>query len=135
MSRIRGKNTRIERLIFGELRKSGLRFSRHVTGLAGHPDLVDRSCRLVIFLDGDFWHGRRYASWRHKLSVVWSAKIEANIRRDRRQRAKLRRDGWHVFRLWGSDILKNPMRCTQKVLAIRARLLKGCSNDGKHQSR
>jgi DNA mismatch endonuclease (patch repair protein) len=127
MSRVRGKNTRIERLIFGELRKRGVPFSKHARGLEGRPDIVCRSCRLAIFVDGDFWHGRRYEAWQHKLTARWSAKIEANMRRDRRQRAALRRRGWHVLKLWGSDILKDPPRCAEKVIVMRARLLRGKS--------
>ena len=125
MSRVQGKNTRIERLIFSELRKHGIPFSKHAGGLEGHPDVVYRPCRLVVFLDGDFWHGRRYKAWRHKLTAAWRAKIDANVRRDRRQRTKLRRQGWHVLKLWGSDILKDPPRCAEKVLAMRALLLRG----------
>src|SRR5687768_18178125 len=38
---------------------SGLRF-RCAAGnrLVGHPDIVLTRARIVIFCDGDFWHGR-----------------------------------------------------------------------------
>jgi len=123
MSRIRGKNTRIERLMFAELKKRRVRFSTHADDVDGHPDIVIRACRLLVFLDGDFWHGRDYDSSTHNLTPFWSAKIEQNIRRDRRQRTKLRRQGWHVTRFWGSDILKDTEKCIEKVLAMRNRIL------------
>lgn len=121
MSRIRGKNTRIERLMFAELEERGVQFSTHVDHLEGRPDIMIRKCGLLIFIDGDFWHGRRYASWRHKLTTFWGGKIENNILRDRRQRAKLRRQGWHVVRLWGSDVLKDSGKCADKILSMERR--------------
>jgi DNA mismatch endonuclease, patch repair protein len=128
MSRVRGKNTRIELLMFAELEKRGIRFSTHAPGLDGHPDIFIDTCSLLVFLDGDFWHGRNYDSWQHKLTPFWRAKIERNIERDRRQRARLRRQGWHVLRLWGSDILKDSEKCVQKILRKASR------EDGAHQS-
>lgn len=122
MAAVRGKNTRIERLIFDELQQRRVRFLKHAAELEGRPDIVCRSCRLAVFIDGDFWHGRRYETWRHKLTPRWAAKIDANIRRDRRQRSRLRRKGWHVFRLWGSEILKDPAKSAEKVLSVKARL-------------
>src|SRR4051812_46751607 len=74
MSRIRGKNTRIERLMFAQLKERGIRFSTHTAGVEGHPDIVFRKWRLAVFLDGDFWHGRKYESWKAKLAPSWNAK-------------------------------------------------------------
>jgi len=121
MSKIRGKNTGIERLIFAELVRLGIDFSTHVDGLTGRPDIVIENSRLLVFVDGDFWHGRRYERWKHKLSPQWAQKIESNIRRDRRQRSRLRQDGWHVMRLWGSNVLKNAEKCAAKILTMQAR--------------
>jgi DNA mismatch endonuclease (patch repair protein) len=121
MSRIWGKNTRIETLIFAELEKLGVQFSTHVDYLEGRPDILIEKCRLLEFVDGDFWHGRRYTSWKHKLTPSWDCKIENNIRRDRRQRAELRREGWQILQLWGTDVLKNSGKCAEKVLSLQER--------------
>jgi DNA mismatch endonuclease, patch repair protein len=123
MSRVRGKNTRIELAMFEMLQARRIRFSVHADELEGHPDIVLKNPRLVVFVDGDFWHGRNYEAWQHKLQPLWASKIEQNIRRDKRQRSKLRRQGWHVIRLWGSQILKDPERCVERILAFRKRLL------------
>jgi DNA mismatch endonuclease (patch repair protein) len=103
-----------------ELCRSGLRFKRNVVTLPGKPDVVFQQARFAVFCDGDFWHGRHWTARREKLArganaVYWVAKIEANVRRDRRHRASLRRDGWHVLRLWESDILRNVRRCATRV--------------------
>lgn len=34
----------------------------------------------------------------------WSRKIENNQKRDQRQRKELRREGWHVVRVWEHEL-------------------------------
>ncbi len=121
MSRIRGKNTGIERSVFRRLRIEGVAFSRHAKSLPGRPDVVIRSAKLAVFLDGDFWHGRRFEQWRYRLSPFWRKKIEGNISRDRSCRGRLRRMGWRVLRLWGKDILRSEDRCIARIRKILAR--------------
>ncbi len=116
MSRIRGKNTAIELTLFKLLRKQGIRFRRHVKALPGKPDVVVADARACIYVDGEFWHGRSFAQWRTSLAPYWRTKIETNIARDRRQRARLRRLGWRVMRLWGRDIQRAPDKCLERVV-------------------
>jgi len=104
MSRIRGKDTGLELQVRSALHQRGLRFRKHVKGLPGTPDVVFPREKIAIFIDGDFWHGYRYTTWRDSLSEFWQAKIENNRRRDRRNFAKLRRLGWHVIRIWGHQL-------------------------------
>jgi len=82
MSRIRGKNTGPERLLSQYLRRAGVYFSRNARGIPGTPDIVFRRCRLAVFADGEFWHGRRFDRWKRSLSRFWLRKIQGNIRRD-----------------------------------------------------
>src|SRR5258706_546263 len=97
MAAVKSKNTSLERLVFSALRKAGLRFQKHYRRAAGSPDIAFPKRKIAIFIDGDFWHGYGYAKWRHKIdSEFWREKIEANIRRDKRNFAKLRREGWLV---------------------------------------
>jgi DNA mismatch endonuclease, patch repair protein len=104
MSRVRNKNTNLEELVALQLKKHGLRFKRHSKELAGTPDIVFDRAKLAIFVDGDFWHGYRYPSWRRTLSHFWRKKIEKNRARDRRNFAKLRRMGWRVVRIWQHEL-------------------------------
>ena len=71
MSRIRGKDTGPERAVAGILLKLGLQPEYHARDLPGRPDLVLRSLRIAIFVDGDFWHGWRFEEWRLNLSERW----------------------------------------------------------------
>jgi DNA mismatch endonuclease (patch repair protein) len=65
------------------------------------PDFVFRSERLVVFVDGCFWHGCPAHYTRPKARrVFWDAKIAANRARDRRVDRALRMAGWRVLHLW-----------------------------------
>jgi len=62
--------------------------------LAGKPDIVYVSKKIVIFLDGDFWHGY---NWK-KLGKVpprkyWQKKIQKNIDRAKKYNKMLKKDG------------------------------------------
>ena len=126
MSRIRGKGTKPERIVEGLLFSSGLCFDSQVNDLPGRPDFALREFRVAIFVDGDFWHGWRFSAWRLKLSEKWEDKIEANRKRDRRNRARLRRMGWTVIRLWEHQVDRATERCLHRIrLAIARRSLTG----------
>jgi DNA mismatch endonuclease, patch repair protein len=117
MSRIRGKNTQIEQAIFHGLKKLGIPFQRHKKALPGCPDVVIEEARTIVFVDGDFWHGRNYEQLRPKLTRHWRTKIESNIARDSSCRRKLRRLGWRVMRLWGKDIERNLERAIRRIVS------------------
>lgn len=72
--------------------------------------------RIVVFIEGDFWHGYRYSRWAAALSPFWRAKIQLNRRRDQRNFAALRRLGWRVIRIWQHEIESDLDRCVHKVL-------------------
>jgi DNA mismatch endonuclease (patch repair protein) len=123
MSRIRGKNTGPERLLSQYLRRAGVYFSRNARGIPGTPDIVFRRCRLAVFADGEFWHGRRFDRWKRSLSRFWLRKIQGNITRDAAVDAVLRKAGWRSLRLWGRNIQRSPSCCVQRILALRQKLL------------
>lgn len=91
----------------------GLRYRLHAKNLPGKPDILFLRQRLVVFVDGDFWHGRHWDERRRRLSdghnaAYWIAKIGYNIERDRHNNELLQAQGWHVIRLWEKDILRAP---------------------------
>lgn len=123
MSRIRGKNTGPELLLFRLLRQRKVYFARHVTSLPGKPDVVFRRCRLAVFVDGEFWHGRNFDDWKGGLSSFWRTKIEKNIARDRNVDVELGALGWTVIRLWGKELQRNPEECVRNILRVRTERL------------
>jgi len=104
MSKIRGKNTGPERLVFKYLRDRKIYFQRHYKRAPGCPDIAIPSKKLAIFIDGGFWHGYRFAARKDKLPDFWRNKIENNIRRDKRNRRRLKLDGWKILRVWDHQL-------------------------------
>jgi DNA mismatch endonuclease (patch repair protein) len=112
---------RAEVLLRCELWRRGLRYRLHVVELPGKPDLVFRSSRVVVFVDGDFWHGRHWKARRARLTNgsnagYWIPKIEANIARDRKTTRSLRELGWKVVRLWETDVISDVVSSVDIVL-------------------
>ncbi len=110
--RNRSRDTKAELLLRKELWRRGLRYRLHAPDLPGKPDIVFRAAGLVVFCDGDFWHGRHWKKRRQKLArgtnaPYWTAKIAANVTRDRRNTRTLQQAGWRVVRLWETDILRD----------------------------
>lgn len=107
MSRVKGKDTTLEKVVRSELHKRGLRFRKHVKKLPGMPDVVFPKAKVAVFIDGDFWHGYRFPLWRDTLSPFWRVKIGETRKRDQRNFAKLRRMGWQPIRLWQHSVKKD----------------------------
>lgn len=127
-SRVGKRDTHPELVLRRHLWRLGLRFRADVGALAGRPDVVFAYAKVVVFCDGDFWHGRAWRARRRRLasgsnSAYWIAKIKANIARDRRHTATLEADGWLVIRLWESQIKSAPERVAFYVKKAVARRL------------
>jgi len=117
MSNIRSKNTAVEKVIFSALRRKGVYFQKHYKKALGNPDIALPKKKIAVFIDGDFWHGYQFSKFKKRLPrKYWLKKIEDNIKRDRRNRAKLKREGWKVLRIWEHEIQKNPEKAIQKVI-------------------
>src|SRR5262245_52096226 len=117
MSLSRSKDTRPELAIRRLLHARGLRFRKHVRWLPGRPDLLFVSARVVVFVDGDYWHGWRFPAWSDKLGTYWKQKIERNRRRDLQTIRRLRRSGWLVLRIWEHDIKRDCADCVDRIEA------------------
>src|SRR5687767_13897537 len=122
---VRSKDTRSELALRSALHKSGLRFRIHVKSLPGRPDIVFRAARVAVFVDGDFWHGRRWRVQRTKLlaganSNCWVSKVRSNMLRDRAHDRRLRQEGWDVLRFWETDVLRDPVGA---AATVRSRLM------------
>jgi DNA mismatch endonuclease (patch repair protein) len=118
MSRVRARDTNLEIAMRSELSRRGLRFRKNVTTLPGKPDVVFPLVKVVVFLDGDFWHGYRFPLWKNTLSRFWLRKISKTRQRDQRNFRKLRKSGWKVVRIWQHEIEKNFENCIKKVTRL-----------------
>jgi DNA mismatch endonuclease, patch repair protein len=104
MKRQRRGDTRPEIAVRKALHAAGVRFRIDVRlepDLRVRGDIVWRRRKVVVFIDGCFWHRcpvhrtepKNNAEW-------WDAKLTANVARDRRTDAVLRERGWTVLRYW-----------------------------------
>jgi DNA mismatch endonuclease (patch repair protein) len=116
MTSVRNKDTDLEVLVRSRLHRLGLRFRKHVKALPGTPDVVFPRAKVAVFVDGDFWHGYRFRTWRHKVAEFWQAKIEKNRRRDAQNFRRLRGMGWKVIRLWKHELQKDPDGCIERIV-------------------
>ena len=116
MAKVRGRgNATTEGALAAILRAqgwSGWRRQQTVRGRDGQgesfrvrPDFLFRARRLVIFVDGCFWHGcPRHGTRPKGNAAFWRAKFRRNLERDRRDTRNLRCSGWRVVRLWEHEL-------------------------------
>ena len=133
MSRIRGFDTSLEVVVRRELRRHGLRFKANVMSLPGRPDLVFPSAKLIVFIDGDFWHGFRYPTWKRRLPQFWRRKIERNRARDLRNFAALRRRGWRVVRVWEHQVKRDLAACVARIVDVLSASVRQAKGAGRKQ--
>jgi len=114
MSRIRGKNTKIEENMKEILKENKLKFVQHPK-IFGNPDFLVGD-RTAIFCDGDFWHGHDFENKKKPSKKFWKDKIQRNMKRDKTVSRKLRRKGYSVLRFWEHDIEKRPYVCLNRII-------------------
>ncbi len=103
MSAIKGKDTKPELLVRKFLFSRGFRYRLNHPRLPGHPDIVLRKYRTVIFVNGCFWHGHQGCKYfvLPKTNVeFWRTKIERNQKRDVEEQCQLASMGWHCITVW-----------------------------------
>jgi len=116
MSRIKGKDTSPEIVIRRLLYSKGIRGYRIHYPLIGKPDIVFIRKRLVIFIDGCFWHKCPDCFIIPKTRTeFWLEKINKNVTRDCKINEKLTSDGWNVLRFWEHEVRKNPEHIVEMI--------------------
>lgn len=105
-------DTKCEMLLRRELWHRGVRYRLHQKQLPGNPDIVFPRQWVVVFCDGDFWHGRDLSRRIEKLrrghnSAYWIEKIRNNVARDKLRNKELKDAGWTVLRFWEKEILSD----------------------------
>lgn len=105
MALVGNRDTKPELLVRSGLHRLGLRFRIHVKGLPGHPDIVLKKHRAVVFVHGCFWHGHKDRACKlartPKSNVeFWRKKVAGNQKRDQRVHRELKNLGWRVFIIW-----------------------------------
>jgi len=103
MAGIRQHATTPELAVRRALRAIGRRYRFSNSDLPGTPDLTNRAERWAILVHGCFWHrhtGCRRTTTPKQNRTAWEEKFAANVSRDRRKAAELRRRGYAVLTIW-----------------------------------
>lgn len=119
LSKVKRANTRPEILLRKGLWNAGVRYRLSMKEVLGKPDVVLAKQKVVIFVDGDFWHGFNWDVRKPKLRTnrdYWIPKIERNMQRDIEVTASLTAQGWRVLRLWEHELVSNSNECIAKAL-------------------
>ncbi len=125
MSRIRGKDTKIELEIRKGLHALGFRYRLGGAGLPGRPDIVLPKYRTVVFVHGCFWHQHDCHLFRLPKTrpEFWKAKVDANRARDLQTAGRLAAIGWHVETVWECSLRGHtPAHRAEIIMALAKRI-------------
>jgi DNA mismatch endonuclease (patch repair protein) len=121
MRKIKSSKTKPEISFKKALRKENIKFRSNNSKLQGKPDIVLLKKKIVIFIDGEFWHGYNWKDKKKRIKAhreYWIPKIERTIKRDKNNSRKLRNLGWTVFRFWEHSIKKDIQKCIRKIKLV-----------------
>jgi DNA mismatch endonuclease (patch repair protein) len=107
MAKVRSKGNRSTEIkVEAALKKARITgWRKHPKNIPGCPDFYFPKARLVIFVDGCFWHAcPRCGRLPSSNAKYWTPKIDSNRRRDNRTRRDLRAQGFHVMRIWEHEV-------------------------------
>lgn len=111
MSRTRGKDTAAELAIRRALHARGWRYrvnTRPVDTIRRTGDIVFTKRKVVVLIDGCFWHGcpQHYVVPKTR-TEWWVDKITGNMRRDEETTHLWVDAGWRVLRFWEHEPASN----------------------------
>ena len=87
--------------------------------MPGKPDIVFSKRKIIIFIDGCFWHKCPACFIKPETHTeFWIKKISSNVKSDKKVNKILINDGWKVLRFWEHDIEKEPEKIISEILAL-----------------
>ena len=101
------------------LHARGLRYRVDLTlpGTRRRGDIVFTRRKVVVFVDGCFWHGCPVHGTLPKQNRLWWAEtLRANVARDRHTDHQLVAAGWVVVRIWEHEPVESAV--TRVLLAL-----------------
>ena len=110
MSRIKGKDTKIEVEVRKYLFSKGYRFRKNDKRYPGKPDIVLPKYHVAIFVHGCFWHrheGCKDATTPKTRTEFWLEKFDKNVKNDQIKQEKLKEMGWRVIVIWECELKRD----------------------------
>ena len=127
MSRVGGRETKLEILVRKYLHLKGFRFRKNDKRYPGTPDLVLPKFNTIIFVHGCFWHGHKNCRLSRRPNTnktYWNKKIDENIKRDNQNIKELRKIKWCIIIIWECQIKSASSR--EKYLAKLSKRIYEC---------
>lgn len=137
MSHIKGAGTKPELLVRRWLWGHGYRYRLNVKSVPGKPDIVLRSYRTAIFVNGCFWHGHNVRMRERGNALMrecvesspcckipqtnrdfWVEKILRNQERDERNYQTLQDNGWQVIVVWECQLKPDKLERTMREVEL-----------------
>ena len=118
MSKIKSTGTKPELLLRKALWHKGFHFRINNKTLPGNPDLSVKKYKLVIFIDGEFWHGYNWNMKKLRIKSnkdYWIKKIESNIERDKKINQYYLEHKWIILRFWEQQLLTSLENCVAEI--------------------
>lgn len=118
MSRIKGKDTKIEVEVRKYLFSKVYRFRKNDKRYPGKPDIVLPKYHVAIFVHGCFWHrheGCKDATTPKTRTEFWLEKFDKNVKNDQIKQEKLRELGWKVIVIWECELKRSFQETMDKV--------------------
>ncbi len=117
MSQIRGRDTKPELLLRKKLYKEKIVGYRVNYNLIGKPDIAFTKYKIVIFIDGCFWHKcpEHYKAPKTN-KKFWNEKILKNTIRDKVVTRELENEGWKVLRFFEHEVKREYLDKTFKII-------------------
>ena len=117
------RDTSLEVAVRSALHQAGYRFRKHVRPIPEfrcEPDIVFTSRRVVVFLDGCYWHScPEHATFPKTNESWWRAKLARNVERDRGNDRALIAHGWTVVRVWEHEPVPDAVDKIRVVLGSK----------------
>lgn len=117
MRAVRSGNTVPERIVRRGLFRMGFRFRLQRRDLPGTPDLFVLRYRVVVFVNGCFWHQHGCASTTRPRSNTefWNRKLDGNVSRDVRTLRELSMGCFRVAVVWECSLKKDADRSLERL--------------------
>ncbi|MDD5625867.1 MAG: very short patch repair endonuclease [Patescibacteria group bacterium] len=110
MSKIKSKDTKLEKSVRKILSGKGIKYRKNSSKYFGKPDIIIASKKIVIFVDSCFWHGcKKHYRIPESNRDYWVNKINNNKKRDKLVSLYYKKAGWKIIRIW-EHALKNSNR-------------------------
>ena len=119
MSRIKGKDTKIEVMVRQYLFHYGFRFRKNDKRYPGKPDVILPKYKTAIFVHGCFWHrheGCKLATTPKTRTEFWMEKFAKNVANDKKHYEELQKMGWNVIVIWECELENDFEGTMQKIM-------------------